>query len=230
MVVISDGDIIANETFNGEPLPLNVDKWTGQPYGNIDLLLNTVQYLLDDSGIIHLRSKNLQIQFLNKEKVFQEKTYWQIINIVLPLALLVMFGFSFYVGMQKRYIENEQEKILQLKALQITQKASYLPELQCSFNNIATDNCFDVEKLIAFNGMIESDPDRIGFYYYDLFGFSNIVIRPVYPAYAPLSLYSWPLPEGEYSMKKFVKVPVSIYFAETQNYGFAVMEIEVFEK
>ena len=103
MVVISDGDIIANETFNGEPLPLNVDKWTGQPYGNIDLLLNTVQYLLDDSGIIHLRSKNLQIQFLNKEKVFQEKTYWQIINIVLPLALLVMFGFIYQYFRKKRY-------------------------------------------------------------------------------------------------------------------------------
>ena len=103
MVVISDGDIIANETFNGEPLPLNIDKWTSQPYGNTDFLLNTVQYLLDDSGIINLRSKNLQIQFLDKEKVFQEKTFWQLFNIVLPLVILGLFGFIFQYIRKKKY-------------------------------------------------------------------------------------------------------------------------------
>ncbi len=103
MVVISDGDIIANETYNGEPLPLNVDKWTNQPYGNTDLLLNTVQYMLDDSGVLKLRSKNLQIQFLDKEKVFQEKTFWQIFNIILPLAILGIFGFIFQYVRKKKY-------------------------------------------------------------------------------------------------------------------------------
>jgi len=103
MVVISDGDIIANETFNGEPLPLNIDKWTSQPFGNTDFLLNTVQYMLDDSGIINLRSKKLQIQFLDKEKVFQEKTFWQVFNIVLPLVILGLFGFTFQYLRKKRY-------------------------------------------------------------------------------------------------------------------------------
>ena len=103
MIVISDADIIANETFNGEPLPLNVDKWTNQPYGNTDFLLNTVQYMLDDSGVLNLRSKNLQIQFLDKERVFQEKGFWQIFNIVLPLFLLGLFGFIFNLLRKKHY-------------------------------------------------------------------------------------------------------------------------------
>ena len=103
MIVISDADIIANETFNGEPLPLNVDKWTNQPYGNTDFLLNTVQYMLDDSGVLNLRSKNLQIQFLDKEKVFQEKGFWQIFNIVLPLVILGIFGFTFQYLRKKKY-------------------------------------------------------------------------------------------------------------------------------
>jgi len=103
MVVISDGDIIANETFKGEPIPLNIDKWTNQPYGNVDFLLNTVHYLLDDSGILKLRSKNLQIQFLDKEKAFEERTFWQMFNVILPLVILAMFGFIFQYLRKKRY-------------------------------------------------------------------------------------------------------------------------------
>ena len=103
MVVISDGDIIANETFKGEPLPLSIDKWTNQAFGNSDLLLNTVHYLLDDSGIINLRSKNLQIQFLDKEESFQKKTFWQILNIILPLVFLGLFGFVFNYLRKRKY-------------------------------------------------------------------------------------------------------------------------------
>lgn len=103
MIVISDGDIIANDVFKGEPLPLNADKWTGQPYGNTDFLLNAVQYMLDDSGVLNLRSKNLQIRFLDKERVFQEKSYWQILNIILPLIILGIFGITFRYLRKKRY-------------------------------------------------------------------------------------------------------------------------------
>ncbi len=103
MVVISDGDIIANETFRGEPIPSNKDKWTGQPYGNINFLLNTTHYLLDDSGILKLRSKNLQIHFLDKEKAFQERTFWQMFNVILPLAILAVFGFVFNYLRKRKY-------------------------------------------------------------------------------------------------------------------------------
>jgi len=103
MIIISDGDIIANEVFRGEPMPLDQDKWTGQTFGNTSFLLNSVHYLLDDSGIIKLRSKRLQIQFLDKEKAFQEKIYWQIFNLLLPLLILASFGFVFNYTRKRRY-------------------------------------------------------------------------------------------------------------------------------
>lgn len=103
MIIVSDGDIIANETFRGEPLPLDRDKWTNQPYGNSDFLLNSINYLLDDSGILKLRSKNLQIQFLNKEKAYIERIYWQVFNILLPLAILSVFGFVFQILRKRKY-------------------------------------------------------------------------------------------------------------------------------
>ncbi|MEN8125841.1 MAG: gliding motility-associated ABC transporter substrate-binding protein GldG [Bacteroidota bacterium] len=103
MIVISDGDIIANEVFRGEPIDLSKDKWTNRPYGNVDFLLNATQYLLEDSGILKLRSKNLQIQFLDKEKAFQERGFWQGINLILPMVILFIFGLLFNFIRKKKY-------------------------------------------------------------------------------------------------------------------------------
>lgn len=103
MIIISDGDLAINEVLRGEPLPLDKDKWTSQNYGNIDFLLNSVHYLMDDSGLLKLRSKTLQIQFLDKEKAFEERSYWQLFNLVLPLVILFGFGWFFNFLRKRRY-------------------------------------------------------------------------------------------------------------------------------
>ena len=103
MIIISDGDIGVNEVFRGEPLPLDKDKWTNQNYGNIDFLLNSVHYLLDDNGLLNLRSKSLQIQFLDRERVFEQRSYWQLINLALPLLILFGFGLLFNFMRKRRY-------------------------------------------------------------------------------------------------------------------------------
>ncbi len=103
MIVISDGDIAVNEILRGEPLPLDKDKWTNQSYGNGDFLLNCVHFLLDDNGLMKLRSKSLNIQFLDKEKAFLQRTYWQLYNLILPLMLLFVLGWVFNFLRRKRY-------------------------------------------------------------------------------------------------------------------------------
>lgn len=103
MVVIADGDLIANETSKGKPLELGLNKWTNQRYGNKEFLLNTVNYLLDDTGLINIRSKKVKIDFLNKEKAFEETTKWQLINILFPLVILSLFGFIFNYFRKKKY-------------------------------------------------------------------------------------------------------------------------------
>lgn len=103
MIVISDGDIAANEVYRGEPLPLNKDIWTQQPFGNLSFLLNATHYLLDENGIIRLRAKSLELQFLDKEKAYQERGRWQIINLVLPLVLLFLLSVLFRVIRVRRY-------------------------------------------------------------------------------------------------------------------------------
>ncbi len=103
MVVISDGDIGKNQILKEEPFDLNRDKWTNQQFGNKDFLLNTVDYLLDDAGLIQLRNKTLQIRTLDKQKAFKERTFWQFLNVVLPLLILFAFGFVFNYLRKRRY-------------------------------------------------------------------------------------------------------------------------------
>lgn len=103
MIVISDGDIIANEISKGAPLELGVDKWTNEQFGNKEFLLNAVNYLLDDSGLINLRSKTIKINFLDKEKAYSEATKWQLTNLVFPIILLMIFGIVFTAFQRKKY-------------------------------------------------------------------------------------------------------------------------------
>jgi gliding-associated putative ABC transporter substrate-binding component GldG len=103
MILISDGDIIANQVHQGQPLELGLDKWTNQLYGNKTFLLNTVNYLLDDSGLIELRSKTIDLQFLDKQKVIGNRLYWQVVNVLLPLIILGLFGFIFTFLRKRKY-------------------------------------------------------------------------------------------------------------------------------
>ena len=103
MVIIADGDVGKNQILKGKPTDLSRDKWTNQSFGNKDFLLNTVDYLLDDSGLIKLRNKTLQIRMLDKQKAFQERTFWQFLNVVLPLLILFGFGLGFNYLRKKKY-------------------------------------------------------------------------------------------------------------------------------
>ncbi len=103
MVVIADGDIGKNQILKGQPYDLSLDKWTGEQFGNKEFLLNAVDYLLDDTGLIELRNKTLQINLLDKQRAFEERTHWQFLNVVLPLLLLFGFGFVFNYLRKRKY-------------------------------------------------------------------------------------------------------------------------------
>ena len=102
MIVIADADIIRNEvtrTGMGEtPSPLGRDKYTGQIFGNTDFLINCINYLVDDHGIMELRSRELKLRLLNKTRIKTEKLKWQLINITGPVLIVIIAGllYSYY--------------------------------------------------------------------------------------------------------------------------------------
>ncbi|MGK0413445.1 MAG: ABC-2 type transport system permease protein [Polaribacter sp.] len=103
MIVIADGDVGKNQILKGQPTDLSRDKWTNEQFGNKDFLLNAVDYLLDDTGLMALRNKTLQVNMLDKQKAFKERTFWQFFNIGLPLILLFAFGIIFTYLRKRKY-------------------------------------------------------------------------------------------------------------------------------
>ena len=103
MIVISDGDVIKNQLDKGTPLELGFDKWTNQLYGNKEFLMNCVNYLLDDNGLINIRSKDVDLPLLNKEEVYKNYTMAQMITVGLPIVILAIFGFLFTYLRKRKY-------------------------------------------------------------------------------------------------------------------------------
>jgi ABC-2 type transport system permease protein len=103
MIVISDGDILKNQVGgDGSPYPLGFDHYTHQTYGNKNLLLNIADYMTDDSGLIALRTKEIKIRLLNRARIRNEKLYWQLVNTVGPLALVLICAiFQHYIRKRK---------------------------------------------------------------------------------------------------------------------------------
>lgn len=104
LVLISDGDIIANELDSrGQPLELAFDYYTRTSYGNKEFLLNTANYLLDDNGLINIRSKKIALPFLDTQKTAKDLKTWQVLTIGLPLFLLGVFGIIYRFLRKRKY-------------------------------------------------------------------------------------------------------------------------------
>ena len=111
MIVISDGDLIANQTNKerNQVFPLGMDKYATKAFGekvefaNKKFFLNCVDYLCDDSNLIEVRSKKITLRLLDKAKVKAEKTKWQAINMIFPVLALVLFGLINFWIRRRRY-------------------------------------------------------------------------------------------------------------------------------
>ena len=104
MIVISDGDVLANSVSSrGEVGTLGINPYSGIPYANKTFMLNAISYLLDPGGIIGTRSKEVTLRLLDQNRAQAEATYWRVLNIVVPLVLLALFGLFFTFLRRRRY-------------------------------------------------------------------------------------------------------------------------------
>lgn len=104
MIVISDGDVIKNQLDkNLLPVELGYDQRSGNLYDNKDFLMNCVNYVLDDTGLINIRSKDLDLPLLDKEKVYENYTNIQLLTIGLPIVILAVFGLLFTFLRKRKY-------------------------------------------------------------------------------------------------------------------------------
>ena len=110
MIVVADGDICKNDFINGQLLPLGYDKYTRQMYGNKEFLVNCVNYLCGDVDLIPLRSREVIMRKLDTAKIERERTFWQVINVVVPVVIILVLGLFLTIFRKKKYSRKFQIK------------------------------------------------------------------------------------------------------------------------
>lgn len=104
MIVVSDGDVIKNRIRKGQGIiPLGEDRYTGQVYGNKSFIMNCIDYLCDDSGLMEVRSKELKLRLLDKTKMVDERLKWQVVNTAGPVLMILLFGIFQFMRRRAKF-------------------------------------------------------------------------------------------------------------------------------
>ncbi len=107
MIVVSDADIIRNDIRPRADgifiTPLGYDRYTKQTYGNKEFVMNAVHYLVDERGILDMRSREFKLRLLDKTKIQNERTRWQVINTVFPVLFIIVFAFLVAYLRKRKY-------------------------------------------------------------------------------------------------------------------------------
>jgi len=105
MIVVADGDVIKNfyNPVNGKIAPLGLDRYTGEIFGNKEFLLNAMNYLCDDSGLISIRSRTIRLRLLDETKVKMQLLSIQLKNILIPIALVIVLGIAIFSIRKRRF-------------------------------------------------------------------------------------------------------------------------------
>lgn len=103
-IVVADGDIVTNEVSNTTgPLPMGLIQMENYRFANRAFFLNSIDYLSSDNALFESRNKTVVLRLLNKQKLQEQKTFWQIINVLLPVAIIFLTGYFFQLWRKKRY-------------------------------------------------------------------------------------------------------------------------------
>lgn len=109
IIVVADGDIVLNAVVKGnQPIPMGMNQYTYAtqkefPFANKDFLQNCLEYLINENGLSEAKSKDYVMRLLDAKKVREEKTLWQIINIVAPILLVILFAVIFQWWRKRKY-------------------------------------------------------------------------------------------------------------------------------
>ena len=159
-----------------------------------------------------MNKKNAQIQMM------------ETIAVLFIFFILIVIGFVFYAKILKGNLEQQKEESAQLNAIEVAQRASSLPELQCSEGNIVSDNCIDLLKLEAASQIMQQND----IYYYDRLLFSKITVNEIYPNSNEWALYTRPL--DEFSSKITTNIPILLFNPIENKNSFGIMTVELFLK
>ena len=104
VIVVGDADIVMNQVSEiVGPLPMGTNKYTKNGYANKDFFLSCTEYLANKNNVLEAKAKDYTLRLLDVQKVSEERSFWQVINIVVPILLVCLFAFIFQWWRKTKY-------------------------------------------------------------------------------------------------------------------------------
>lgn len=146
-------------------------------------------------------------------------------SVLVIFFVLILVGFLFWTNVSKGQISNQIEEARQLRGIEVAQKALFLPEIQCSSDNVIKSDCIDILKLHMAADIINNN----WIYYYDKFGDSRVFVKELYPRTGRnYTLYD--AGYEDFSDKIITFMPVAIYDPRTDTNSYGIMEVNNYIK
>lgn len=155
----------------------------------------------------------------------------EIVAILVVFFIIVLIGFVVYFSVLRGEIEQRTEEARDIGSVRVVQAVLAMPELQCSDNNVVKEKCVDLLKLNAsaecIIGCSKIIKDNAASYF-DLFGFSEIKIKQVYPTASEWTIYDNKLTDS--SSKLMTEVPILINNPLERKNTFGVLSIGTYTR
>ncbi|HUZ57967.1 MAG TPA: gliding motility-associated ABC transporter substrate-binding protein GldG [Hanamia sp.] len=108
VIIIGDGDIVLNGGYKDEPLPMGVNSYTvGTQYeyqfANRQFVENCLEYLINNAGLTEAKSKDYKLRLLDPKKTSDQRGFWEMLNILLPVFLMIIFGLIYQWWRKRKY-------------------------------------------------------------------------------------------------------------------------------
>jgi len=104
IIVVSDADIVINQVSEAiGPLPMGTNKYTKVGYANKDFFLTATEYLANKKNILDAKAKDYTLRLLDVKKVEEQRSLWQVINILVPIAIVFLFAVIYQWRRKRKY-------------------------------------------------------------------------------------------------------------------------------
>lgn len=146
------------------------------------------------------------------------------IAIMFVFFILLIVGAVFYMNLQRATVGREIEQAYELRAVEISQLISFLPEVQCSESNVIKASCFDIYKMIGLSEMTKK-PEGVNLYSRE-FGTTTIKLVKLYPTGGEWVLYD--NQKANFTSAPVTNIPIMLYNATSDKYYFGVLEVTTY--
>ena len=171
-----------------------------------------------------MRTGNIARKEDRKRNMKAQIKMGETVAIMFVFFILLIVGAVFYMNMQRTTVRQEIAEAYELRAVELAQTISFLPEAQCTESNVVKASCFDLYKLIGLS-RVTSTPAGLDFYETE-FGYTTIKLVKLYPSGGEWVLYDRQL--EEFTSAPVTHIPISLYNTTSDRYYFGVLEITTY--